>query len=145
MAGAPSDGRRTEVQKLPELIEWFLSSKEVELKFVPNERRIGRLAPEWDFVYWLDGRRITERALAMGMATEFSRMNYGFSLGKVIAALTAIAWQHYVSNQEYPAWMKAEAKYEPLRPVGRPRKHPKKISMEELNSVNTQDTKKVSE
>ena len=137
MAAPPSDGKRTVVQKLPELIEWFLSAKEIELKFTPNEKKIGKLAPEFNFEYWMDERRITERGLAMSISTELSRMNYDFSLGKIIAALTGISWKHYVTKQEYPEWMKASAMTEPTRPVGRPRIHPKKIPFDELETVNS--------
>lgn len=136
--GLMPDGKKTEVQKLGDLVEWYLSDKEVELKFVPNEKKMGRLAPEYDFCYLVDGRRITERALAMSILTELSRMNYSVSLGKTICAMTDIAWKHYIANQEYPAWLRDDFIPVIKRPRGRPRVRPLKIPFSELDSVNTE-------
>lgn len=128
---------RTVVQKLSDLIEWYLADREIELRFIPNVRRIGRLAPEFDFVFLMNGRRITERCLAMSIQSELARMNYDFSLGKTIGALTDISWRHYLSNQEYPEWLKNELPEKVKRPVGRPRLHPPKIPFDGAESVNT--------
>lgn len=135
--GQGADGsKQTVVQKLPTLIEWYLSSNEVELKFVPNDRRAARLAPEFDFEYWMNDRRISERALSMIIQTELARMNYSFSLGKIIGGLTALAWGNYIENCEYPQWMRDGPAIVPKRPRGRPRKHPKPIDFDE-KPVNT--------
>ncbi len=130
VSGDP-DGKQTANQKLSPLVEWFLADRQVELRFTPNARKRGRLAPEFDFQYWMGGRRITERALSMMIICELNRQNYNFVLSKVISALTEQAWLFYLGNQEYPEWMKQEANIVIKRPQGRPRKNPKAIHFEE--------------
>lgn len=142
IAGQGADGSKlTLVQKLPELIEWFLGDKEVELRFVHSPLHMGRLAPEFVFEYWMSGRRISERALSMVIQTELSRMNYAFSLGKIIAGLTALAWANYIQSCEYPDWIRTMASLPKRRP-GRPRTKPLKIDFDEklVNTATPQDT-----
>lgn len=113
-------------QALSALVEWYLQDKQVELKFVPNPSRKGRIAPEYDFVYWQDDRRITERTLAMSIMIDLGKKNYTYNLGKVISALTELAWRNYVENAEYPQWMRDELP--PMKkPLGRPARKPPKM------------------
>ena len=128
--GAPGHER----QKLSDLVAWFIDDKSVAIRFVPNVKMTGRLCPEYDHQYFMEGRRVTERGLAMSMLAEFQRRNYACSLSHVIAALTEHAWRHYVATVDYPEWM-IEPVSEFKRPRGRPRKHPEKIELPDLEKV----------
>lgn len=124
----PGDNKMSTTQKLSDLVEWFLADRGVELRFVPNKLRKGRIAPEWDFQYWINGRCITERGLAFLITCELARLNYRYTLASVLSHLTEHAWRHYVANCEYPEWLKP-AKVELKRPPGRPRKRPVTIAL----------------
>jgi hypothetical protein len=116
--------------KCSDMVEWFLVDRGVELRFQPNPKGIGKVVPEFDLWYLQDGRRITERTLAMQIMTELRNRNYNYSLAVVIAALTTHAWQFYVANQEYPEWMRKDCEQiEARRPPGRPRKNPKRLPL----------------
>jgi hypothetical protein len=123
---------KTVTQRLAELVEWFILDKSVELKFVPEPERKGRLSPEFKFEYWMDGRRITERCLAMCIMTALQEKDYNFNLAKIIAALTYLSWQNYVATQPYPEWLKKPEEVKVRRPVGRPRIHPKIVKVDEF-------------
>ena len=126
----PIGESKTVVMKCSDMVEWFLVDRGVELLFQPNPKRIGKVVPEFDLWYLQDGRRITERTLAMQIMTELRNRNYNYSLAIVIAALTTHAWQYYVANHEYPEWMQENAQQiEPRRPPGRPRKNPKRVAL----------------
>src|SRR4249920_1520464 len=66
---------KTSIQVLSDLVEWFISDRAIELHFVPNKRKTGKIAPEFNFEYWLDGRRITDRAVAALIMMELMRRN----------------------------------------------------------------------
>lgn len=119
---------------LSDLVEWYLSDRQVELKFVPTKAGGGgKIAPEFDFQYFLDGRRVTDRTLAMLIMTELARRNYAFNLARVIASLTEHSWRNYVDTFEYPDHLRnADAEYIPKRPEGRPRKYAQRIEFDEL-------------
>lgn len=128
--------------QLPALVQWYLQDKSVELRFVPNDRCKGKIAPEYDFEYWLDGRRITERALTMNIMTELGRKDYLFNINKVYSALTELAWRNYIENADYPNWIMEPpikkklghpaTKVPPKRKrvTGRPRTKPAKIEFD---------------
>lgn len=132
--------KKTTIQQLSDLVEWFLGDKKVELKFVPNPRRLGRFAPEYNFEYWLDDRRITDRSLAMQIMVELGRRNYEYTIGKVVAALNEHSWRYYIENHEYPDHLRGELTPIVKRPVGRPRLRPLQITLSELQK----HTKKLS-
>jgi hypothetical protein len=112
-------------KKANEMIEWFLMDRNVELQFQENEKRRGMISPEFDFHFYLDGRRITQRGLAMQIVCECLRRNYRVSLPMVLAGLTELSWRYYVQQQEYPDWLVEESRPLPLRrPRGRPRVKP---------------------
>lgn len=136
-----ADRQNTSPQALPALVEWYLQDKQVQLKFKPNEARKGKIAPEYDFEYWQDNRRITERALTMNIMTDLGRKDYMFNINKVYSALTELAWRNYIENCEYPQWMrdppiKKKLGRPPSNPPtmpelpGRPRTKPARIAFD---------------
>jgi hypothetical protein len=136
-----ADSKRTVIQELSDLVEWFLQDRGVQLRFIPiatqahastqGVRYTGKHAPEFAFEYWIDGRRIQDKTLAMLIMTELQRRNYNYNLAKIISALVEHSWRYYVANCEYPEWLITDPP--PLkRPIGRPRKHPKPIKFDEL-------------
>lgn len=120
-------------QKVNGLVAWYLQDKGVELRFVPNPKKIGRIAAEYDFHYYVDGRRITERALAMRIVSDMKDKGYGFLISTVLCAMTEQAWRYYVATVEYPEWM-IEPESRVRRPRGRPRKHPPRIDLGALDA-----------
>lgn len=141
MVGNSDGGNRSVVQKLPDLVEWYLTDRSVSLTFEHDPQGKGQLAPEYKFCYHMDNRRITERGLSMAILTELSRKNYNYTLAKIVSALNEIAWRHYVENQDYSAHWDG---LPPTKPRGRPRKTPPKIIVDEFeipppkdNPVNT--------
>lgn len=127
-------GDKSVIQKLPDLVEWYLQTKDIRLRFVPNNNRKGVINPDFDFEYWSDGRRISERALAMRIITTLCELDYAYSLARVISALTEHSWRYFISNQEYPPWLTLEPIIK--RPRGRPRIHPPtEIKVPAVNTV----------
>lgn len=131
MATMQAIEKKTTVQKLPDLVEWYLLDKKVELRFVPQKLHRGKIAPEFEFQYWIDGRRITERGLAMCIATDLNAKDYNYNLAKIICALTSLSWQNYVATQKYPEWFRDESVKVHRKPKGRPRTHPKVLEFDE--------------
>jgi len=115
-------------QRVNGLVAWYLQDKGVELRFVPNEKKTGKIAAEFDFHYYKDGRRITERALAMCIVSDMKDKGYAFLISTVLCAMTEQAWRYYVATQEYPEWL-IEPEAQLRRPKGRPRKNPKKFDL----------------
>jgi len=136
MAARLTDPKNTNVQKLSELVEWFISDRSIELKFTRNELNKGTLAPEFNFIYLYENRRVTERCLAMLIMTELARRNYNYQLSKIIGTLTEFSWRHYMAHQQYPASMQSDTP-KIRKPVGRPRKEPKRLQYTPQVSVNT--------
>lgn len=130
------DNKNTNVQALSELVQWFISDREIELRFVPQVLNKGSLAPEFEFRYFYGGRRITERCLSMLIMSELARRNYSYQLSKIIASLTEFSWRFYMEHQEYPKWIQ-EDKHVVRKKAGRPRKIPKRLEYEPVVSVNT--------
>lgn len=133
---AESPVRKTELQKLSELAEWFVLDRGIDLKFSYNPKHSGRMIPEYDLYYYEQGRRVTDRCIAMQMATEFRNRNYNSTIPQCHAALTAFAWKHYLATFTPPEWItEASAPKPEKKPVGRPRKH----ALITMPSVNTDD------
>lgn len=121
-------------QKLGDLVDWFLLDRGVTLEFHHNPKHSGKLIPEYDHVFRWQGRRITERGLAMAMNAEFWSRDYRYSLPAVISTLTAKVWDHYLTSFAPPEWVLAASRPLPeKRPVGRPRKHPEPIDIPQPN------------
>jgi len=116
------------IQRVSSMVEWFLMDRNVEVVFRPNPHGRGRIIPEFDAMYQMDGRLITERCLAMCIMSELMRRNYRYTLPQIISCLTEQCWKYYISHQDYPQWLMAEA-LRPIvkRPRGRPRKLPKPL------------------
>lgn len=122
MAGNPT-GRATDHQKLGGMIDWFIMDRGISIEFSYNAKHNGKVIPEYDIWYFQNGRRVTERGVAMQAMTEFMARNYKWSIAQIIAALTARTWEHYINNFQPAEWITAMAKPVPeKRPPGRPRK-----------------------
>lgn len=122
--------KKTVVQQLSPLIEWFLADKKVEIKFIPNVRKKGLIVPEFDFEWWVDGRRIQLRTLAMICCSDLQDRNYNFNLAKILGGMIAQAWIYYVQSVDYAPWIGADVVMK--KPNGRPRTKPKAIPFDEL-------------
>lgn len=132
MAALPHDGKMTITQKLGPLVEWYIADKAVDLKFIPNPKLNGLIAPEFDFEWWVDGRRIQIRTLAMMCMSDLQARNFNYNLAKIMAALVDQAWKYYIGNIDYAPWLASTTAPVVKNPNGRPRKHPKKIPFDEI-------------
>lgn len=133
-----SKPKLTAVQELPGLVEWYISDNQIELRFDRHDTNKGLLAPEFNFVYLMGGRRITERCLAMLIMTELGRRGYSYQLSKVIACLTEFSWRFYMSNQDYPEWLATDKPLVRKKP-GRPRTRPQKLEYEPTVNTSSQE------
>lgn len=120
------------MQKLAPLVQWWLGDKEVQLTYTPNRSHRGQVSPEYDAVYWLSGRRITEKALGFLMMNDFFTLNHRFSIVQVRSALLRYSWNHYVETHEY-----TDADRGPPIPahVGRPKLLPYVFTEEDKRQI----------
>lgn len=117
-------GAKTLNQQLPDLVDWYILDRQISIEFSYNDKARGKVVPEYDVWYFQNGRRITERAIAMGMLVEFMARNYKYSLAQIMSALTARSWEFYISNFNPPEWVLAQNKpIKEVRKPGRPKKY----------------------
>lgn len=129
MVKAIQEGK-TLVQKTNDLVAWWLQDKAVEIRYQYNQKGTGKLSPDFDAIFYLDGRKITDRCLGMLIICDLRDRNYNYMMSQIVAAITSLAWTHFVQNIDYPDWMRPEGMEVPTRkPRGRPRKGPAKISV----------------
>jgi hypothetical protein len=120
---------KTKAQTLSDLITWWLQHKEVELTFSAHPKRRGNLSPEYDAIFWLNGRKIDRKTLAFIIVADLMERGHNYTIAQVYSSLTKNAWAHYIENQPYPDWLKVEGVYAAKRPRGRPRTKPRSISI----------------
>lgn len=110
-------------------VETWIFEHEIELLYAVNKARKGNLSPEFDNLYFYQGRRITAKALAMLINADMFEVGYRFTLSQIYPVLVKFTWDHFMQTQEYPEWMKYDGVTVPKRRPGRPRVRPKSVAL----------------
>lgn len=117
-------------EQLHDYVEAWCIEKGIELVFSANERNTGRLVPEYDHIFILNGRKVGEITLCHLIRSDLLHYAMKTTASDIKAVLTRLAWDHYIKEIEYPEWMKYEGIKRPKRKRGRPRTKPKVVAVD---------------
>lgn len=106
--------------KLSKLVEWWIGDHAIEVTYERDEYGRGTLSPDYQHTFWLQKRRVHQKALATILNAELMDLGHKYTISQIISALNRFTWAHFIEMQNYPPEL--ENYTIPQRRPGRPKK-----------------------